>query len=213
MPLVLDISTAEQTRIGIWRVEEPIPFFLNGLDLSQAEHILLSALNPVKQLEWLASRYVLDHITDHTERLETATLTTGKPYLVGRPEEISLSHSEAYVAAMIGQTDVGVDIQRCKEKILGLEHKFANPEESARIDRSRAMQYLHVLWSAKEALYKIYAQKRLNFRTHLFVDLPSRLVESGTFGGSIRVADTEIRCNLNYRMIDNYVLVYGHKIS
>jgi len=41
-----------------------ILFFLDALDLSQAERTLLSGLTPGKQLEWLASRFVLDHITD-----------------------------------------------------------------------------------------------------------------------------------------------------
>lgn len=213
MPLILDKHTPEQSRIGVWHVDEPEGYFTDRLQLSESELKTLSILSPVKRHEWLASRCVLDQIIDHSERIETGTLPSGKPILIGRKEEISLSHSDAFVAAMVGMTDVGIDIQRCKEKILQVEHKFANDEESARIDRSQVILHLHILWGAKEALYKIYARKQLNFRRHLFVDLPGNVSENGHFIGEIRVGEEQIRCALYYHILQNYVLVYGQKTS
>lgn len=213
MPLELDIQSPENARVGVWKISEPAAFFAERLSLSEAETAHVGSLNPVRTLDWLASRFVLDQIIDHTSRIETRTLSSGKPYLVGRDEQISLSHSDDYVAAMIGYTDVGVDIQRCKEKIVSVEHKFARPEESSRIDRSNEITHLHVLWSAKEALYKIYARKQLNFTRHLYVDLPTILEPQGRFTGIITTAEEELHCVLYYLILKNYVLVYGQKIS
>ncbi|HLF63434.1 MAG TPA: 4'-phosphopantetheinyl transferase superfamily protein [Saprospiraceae bacterium] len=211
MSLVLDITTPEEARLGVWRIEEDSSFFSERLLLSDTEQSSLSILNSSKRLEWLASRFVLDQITNHSERIETSTRPSGKPYLIGRKEHISLSHSDAYVAAMIGDSDVGIDIQRCKDKIVRLEHKFANTMESACIDRSQAVLHLHILWSAKEALYKIYARKQLNFISHIFIDLPKLIQERGRFSGVVHAPDKELLCILDYLIIENYVLVYAQR--
>ena len=210
--MLLDIATP-QSRVGVWHIEESPAFFLEHLSLSEKEQSTFAALTPRKQIQWLASRYALDLIVDHHERIETGAMPTGKPYLVGRNDEISLSHSEEYVAAMTGRVPVGVDIQKCKEKILQLEHKFARPSESAQIDRKEPVLHLHILWGAKEVLYKIYSLKKLNFLTHLSVDLPGKLSEKGDFTGVVRNGLTEIRCALEYRILEEFVLVYGHKVN
>ena len=211
MPLVLDITTSEQTRVGVWRIEENDVFFSDTINLSAAEKTVLNNLRDRNKLEWLASRFLLDRLLDHDTRIETGMLPSGKPYLIGRGEEISLSHSDSYVAAMVGTTDVGVDIQKCKDKILRVEHKFANAIESACIDRSQATLHLHVLWGAKEVMYKIYAKKQLSFISHIFVDVPPQVGEKGRFTGFVRTGDVRIDCIMDYLIIDNYVLVYGHK--
>jgi 4'-phosphopantetheinyl transferase EntD len=209
MALVLDIQPYENTRLGVWRIDEPAGFFFSNLKLSIAEQSLLTTLLPAKKLEWLASRYVLDQIMDHPDRVDTNVLPSGKPILIGRDEEISLSHTDNHVAAMIGKTSVGIDIQRCKHKILQVEHKFASAAESALIDRSQPVLHLHILWGAKEALYKIYSKKQLNFISQIFVNLPAQIQENGDFSGVVKVSGDELNCRLSYHILDNYVLVYG----
>ncbi len=211
MPLILDETVLDHARYGVWRIDEASDFFAGRMTLSDAEQALVAKLRTPQQREWLASRFVLDQICDHRTRIETASLPTGKPYLIGRPEEISLSHSGAYVAAMVGIRDVGIDIQLCKDKITRLEHKFARPEESERIDRTQAVLHLHLLWGAKETLYKIYAKKQLHFLRHLHVDLPVHLAETGSLSGVIYADGQTIRCVMEYRILNNYVLVYGEK--
>lgn len=210
MPLILDLHTpGEHTRVAVWHITEPAAYFTERLTLSGSESRVLSSLRGMRSLEWLASRYTLDMMIDHHTRIETSTTREGKPYLIGRSEEISLSHSDMYVAAMTGAHPVGVDIQKCRQKIIALEHKFAREEESARIDRTQPVQHLHLLWGAKEALYKIYAKGGVRFREHLIVDLPRQLENSGTSAGEIRHRDQVICCTLHYRFINDYVLVYG----
>ena len=211
MPLTLDITTSEGSRLGVWRIDETAAFFSSHMVLSEKEQSLVAKLHERNKRQWLASRYLLDKIVDHTERIETSTLPTGKPILLGREDHISLTHSEDCVAAMIGNSDVGIDIQRCKEKILHIEHKFANAHESACIDRANALMHLHILWCAKEVLYKIYSKKKLSFSTHLFVDLPKYVDNAGRFSGSVRTSQEIIECSLNYIILENYVLVYGQK--
>ncbi len=211
MPLILDIRVYENARLGVWRIDEAHEFFSTRLILSATEKSFVSTLQESKKLEWLASRYMLDQIMDHSERIDTGTLSSGKPILHGRDEEISLSHSDQFVAAMIGNNAVGIDIQRIRDKILQLENKFANPTESALIDRTKSILHLHILWGAKEVLYKIYSKKQLNFVSHIFVNLPTQVQESGNFSGEIRMTGEQFHGTLNYHLLDNYVLVYGQR--
>lgn len=211
MPRILHKEVFGTAKLGAWKITEPSAFFSGYLHLTPNERTKLEGLPPVRQREWLASRYLLKSLIGMDEEMEIANHPTGKPYLLDRNEEISLSHSADCVAVMVGDTDVGVDIQICKEKILRLEHKFAHPEESACIDRSHALEHLHILWGAKETLYKIYARKQLHFITHLFVSLPKTLDTEGYFRGVIRISGEEIVCDLGYHILENYVLVYGRK--
>jgi len=211
--MIMQEHVFDQAEIGVWRIDESLEYFASRVSLTQAEHDVTRDMSPKRLKEWMASRYLLKCLIGAEEPLKTAMLPGGKPFLIGRSEEISLSHSGDYVAAMTSRTDVGVDIQICKEKIIQLEHKFARPEESAQIDRKNAVMHLHLLWGAKEALYKIYAKKSLNFITHLHVDLPGVLDATGTFAGVIDTDDAQIRCNLRYHIMQNYILVYGQPMA
>ena len=211
MPITIQENVFEGAQLGVWEICEEPAYFLDRVTLTPLEQDVVNGLSAVRLREWLASRYLLKVLLNAPEPLETDSLPTGKPFLVGRSEEISLSHSGDYVAVMVGQGNVGVDIQKCKEKISKLEHKFARPEESAGIDRSREVLHLHLLWGAKEALYKIYARKSLDFIANLHVDLPTAFDTQGTFTGQILVGTEIIPCLLRYRIFEPYVLVYGQE--
>jgi hypothetical protein len=211
MAIVIHEQVFGAYQLGVWEIEEPLQYFLDRVTLSDAEQLTTDGMRENRLLEWLATRYLLKFMIDPGAFLDMATLPTGKPYLAGRDEEISLSHSGVYAAVMMGPQDVGVDIQICKDKITHLEHKFARPEESACIDRTNAVQHLHLLWGAKEVLYKIYARKQLDFITQLFVELPNTIESTGNFLGRIVAGNDNITCRLEYHIINNYVLVYGHR--
>lgn len=213
MPLLLIRDVLDDARLGVWQITEPHAYFLDRLSLTNNEQAALDRLPSPRQREWLASRYLLKVLIGVGEQLEIDNHPTGKPYLIGRAEEISLSHSVDRVAVVVGTGDVGVDIQICKDKIVALEHKFARPEESGCIDRHQTVRHLHLLWGAKETLYKIYAQKQLHFVTHLHVDLPEHVDGSGHFTGHIRIEGSQIPCTLEYLMLDEYVLVYGKRMD
>lgn len=213
MPQILQRDVFEGSKLGVWKITEPPEFFTTQLNLTPNEQATVDRLPPLRQREWLASRNLLKVLIGLDESLEIASHPTGKPYLIGRTDEISLSHSADCVAVMLGQAMVGVDIQICKEKIVTLEHKFARPEEQACIDRRDVVRHLHLLWGAKEALYKIYARKQLHFLTHLHVDLPAAVQTSGHFSGEIRIAEQTLPCTLRYEILEDYVLVYGQRLG
>ena len=85
--------------------------------------------------------------------LNPADLTYGEkgnPILLNNANFISISHSNGYFALYISKFPNGVDIQTFKERMSGGSHFFLTEEEkkwSSHID-------LHLIWSAKEAIFK-----------------------------------------------------------
>jgi len=94
----------------------------------------------------------------------------GKPHLTDG-NYISISHSYTFSAIIISDHPVGIDIEKQRPKILKIAHKFStplpHPTLSNNLDRIRK---LTIVWGAKEAVYKSYAQPGVSFLEHIFVE-------------------------------------------
>ncbi|MBR0081400.1 MAG: 4'-phosphopantetheinyl transferase superfamily protein [Clostridia bacterium] len=87
--------------------------------------------------------------------LTIRTEQNGKPFLIGSPLQISLSHAGAYAAAAVSTLPVGVDVERTRTVSESLVRRIATESEWA------ALQELGItdesfrdLFSAKESLVK-----------------------------------------------------------
>jgi hypothetical protein len=81
------------------------------------------------------------------------------------------------------------------------ETTYSNIPESEKLD------YLHVLWGAKECMYKLYGKGSLDFREDMTVhkfDLKSQ----GDFTGIVSKDERLIHVAGVYTKLDNFVLVY-----
>jgi phosphopantetheinyl transferase len=104
---------------------------------------------------------------------------------------------------------VGVDIQKLVGKIDRIVHKFMRDVEIDSVSSEFRLEHLHVYWGAKEALYKVYGRKQLDFREHIFIEPFSYDLEKGVCKGAIVKDDYRLECDLFYKKIDDYILVYG----
>lgn len=94
----------------------------------------------------------------------------GKPHLKDG-KHISISHSHNFTGIIISSAnEVGIDIERQREKILRIAHKFTPLQEYRTLANTEALiQKLTQVWCAKESLYKIYATPGLSFLNHIEV--------------------------------------------
>jgi hypothetical protein len=153
-------------------------------------------------------RFLLDQLLQG-QSYELAYHDTGKPYLKGRKERMSISHSHSKVAVMLDeQKETGIDIELIRDKVLNIRHKFLSEKELTDIEADDIEKYL-VYWAAKEALYKIYGRKKVNFKEHLFVEpfAYNRLV-GGLITGHIRLPELREKYKLHYEKLEDYILVY-----
>ena len=79
----------------------------------------------------------------------------GKPHLRDG-KNISITHSNHFTAIIVGQgQEVGIDIEKQRDKILRIAHKFTPIEEYRTIANTDALiRKLTIVWGCKESLYK-----------------------------------------------------------
>lgn len=126
----------------------------------------------------------------------------GKPYLEGISASISFSHSRDMVACLFdpGGDPAGVDIEESRDRISAISHKFLNTRDHTPF---KGPKHYHLVWGAKEVLYKIYSKKELDFKSHLTVIFEEK------FKGFIHKGDVEKNYNLDFLEINNFILVWN----
>jgi 4'-phosphopantetheinyl transferase len=170
MGLLLIKRLESGATIGLWRMEEAPEFFLQSIDLQTVELEELGKLKGRRIVEWLACRYLVHEMLlaqGHTDRLPVLKDEYGKPHLCGSPLHLSFSHSHDLVAVILANQPTGVDIQALVEKIERLALKFMREDELASLKNHTRLAHLHFYWGAKEALYKAYGRRELDFRQHI----------------------------------------------
>ncbi len=89
---------------------------------------------------------------------ELAHYPNGKPYLPKHEDwAISISHSDAYAGLLLAPKKLclGLDIEDRGEQVLRVRERFLDSEEDELVVCSAdELLALHLVWSAKECLYK-----------------------------------------------------------
>lgn len=138
--------------------------YLDGL--TPEEFIRFNGVHhPEKKLEFAASRYLRTTVFGlkpvHYNEF-------GSPYL-DHQGFISLSHTKGLVAmAFSEQFNVGLDVERIREKAAQLHPRFVHPSERDYFDINSAAD-MSLLWSFKETLYKLTDREGVLFAKELIV--------------------------------------------
>ncbi len=209
MPLLFHRHLNPEGELGIWRITEDENFFLERLNLFPKEESALKTIKGHRRLEWLAGRWLLHLMSGRADRGACLKDEFGKPYLENSFYEISISHSREFTSVMASPRLVGVDIQKLVGKIERIAHKFMRLVEMECLDEKYRIEHLHVFWGAKEALYKAYGRKQLDFRKHIFIEPFSYDLEIGKCKGFVEKDNYRLECDLFYEQIEDYILVYG----
>ncbi len=203
---VSHIFEIENNKLVIWKSEQDESFILPPLSVAESEE--LNQLPPSRRLQGLVFRKMLQQLLPN-KNTECLKDNFGKPFLTDLPLEISFSHSGSYLAAIASESSVGIDIQQFSSKMERVAHKFVAESEWKFIENEHFTNYLHLLWSAKESLYKADGKKGLEFKTQLIVEPFEWQQEGGTcFGKVIREESTRFY-KINYRILDNMILVWA----
>jgi len=208
MPVIYNKDIDDQTILAVWKIEEREEDLISGLQLKQHELDFLATLNNGKRLlHWLSTRLLLRTMLNTADYIDCRIDVHGKPYLVNSSSAISLSHSFDYAAVMIGKKNgVGVDIERIEPKIRRIQHKFLSPPELLHAENN--IDALYVCWCVKEAIYKWYGKKGLEFRRHIHIQ-PFDLYEEGTLTAFVDLPEGRKTLTANYfKTKDGYMLGY-----
>lgn len=160
MPLVHDFSNIK-AKILLWKFEEGEDFDAKEL-LEPENYHRIQDYHPKKLLETLMVRKILkDELPTHKILYEER-----QPYLQPKDFEISITNSFPYAAFAYSTSKIGIDLERFNPKLIKLKDKFTYPEEREFIPEDKEMEYLTIIWSVKESLYKIHHSKHWSLKKH-----------------------------------------------
>jgi len=132
----------------------------------------------------------------------------GKPHLRDG-KHISITHSNHFTAIIVSDhKEVGIDIEKQRDKILRIAHKFTPIEEYRTIANTDALiRKLTVVWGCKESLYKIYAQEGLSFLHH--IDIADFSLDDRKTTGEILYQGRSSHYNIDFLEFEGFTCVYA----
>jgi 4'-phosphopantetheinyl transferase len=204
MGVVFIKKVSEHAQLGLWKIEESAEDLVAQLNLSGSDQEMLhSKKNILRKKEWLASRNLLKAMFPKNKGIRYDT--NGKPFLNETSNHISISHSGDYACVYLNQQNpVGVDIQKLKPDISKGADFFLSAAELDQFGTSDNL-LLHILWSAKEAVYKFFAAADIDVKKDIYL-LPFQRNQSGTIEVNISYSDQDVNLHLHYQTFDDYVL-------
>lgn len=209
MPLYKTISVNQNTVLYIWKIEESFEELQANIMLStKSEQRLLSMKSELHQKGFLSIRQLLK-VAGYRD-FDLFYTPNGKPHLKSG-EKISITHSFNFSALIVSNVEVGIDIEKNRDKIKIIQNKFVNFERGFLNKQDDLVQQLTVIWGAKESLYKIYPYGGLTFKNDIDI-LPFNLKDKKTTG-YIKVDNWDKNYNVFFEQIENFTLVYALEIN
>jgi len=169
MPIYKTITVSPTTQVYIWKVTEPEVELAKDVELTEhCQNRMDGMKSEAHRRAFLSIRHLLARAGYVDSDLYYDDF--GKPHLKDG-KYISITHSHQFTGIIVSETDeVGIDIEKQRDKILKIAHKFTPIQEYKTLANSEAlMRKLTIVWGAKESLYKIYAQQGLSFLRHINV--------------------------------------------
>ena len=208
MPLYKTLTISPSTNAFIWKIEESIEELKQGITLTDSNEARLNSMKSnLHQKGFLSIRHLLKEVGLSDADLQYDEY--GKPHLTnGR--YISITHSFEFTAIIFSnETPVGIDVEKQREKILKIAHKFTPIEEYKTIANVDALiSKLTIVWGGKESLYKIYGKKKLHFIDHIYIQDFS--FEDGKTTGEIRYNGEETSYEIQFLEFEGFTCTYAY---
>ena len=208
MALYKTLTVNKTTKVLIWKIEESISELQEGILLSENSATRLNSMkSELHQKGFVSIRHLLKEV-GYTDA-DVIYDEYGKPHLKDG-KFISITHSYNFTAIIVSDDlHVGIDIEKQREKILKIAHKFTPFEEYKTIANVDALiSKLTIVWGAKESLYKIYGKKKLLFLHHIYIEDFKFADEKTT--GEIRYNGENTAYNISFLEFEGFTCVFAY---
>ena len=205
MPLYKTFTPKSDTQVYVWKIEASFEELSKDMELSENSMDRLAHMkSELHRRGFLSIRHLLKEAgyTDH----DLYYTENGKPHLKDG-KCISITHSFNFSAIIISPHEVGIDIEKNREKIKIIQHKFVNFERGFINPDDCYIEQLTVIWGAKESLYKIYPHGGLTFKND--IDIESFTMKNECTTGTIKVPGWDKTYVICYHQLENFTLVYA----
>ena len=185
MSLIEVRQLSSHTRLGLWRIDE-------------------TTEGSPRQRERQAVQSLLCAMTDGTKQ-NIGHEASGKPFLE-QGGYISISHTRGYAALLLSDAELlGVDIEYRSDRVERIASRFIRTDETALTTDEKLL-----VWSAKEAVYKLFSEDKLMFFDMQTLEIRPRNDADGQQMGLLRMENLKrnIVVDVLYEFTDDYVLTY-----
>ncbi|WP_420570733.1 4'-phosphopantetheinyl transferase family protein [Kordia sp.] len=207
MALYKTITVNKHTKVLIWKIEESFEELNRDIKLTNhCQQRLDGMRSEIHQRGFLSVRHLLAEFgyTDFDLYYDE----NGKPHLKDG-KQISITHSFNFSAIIVSDTiPVGIDIEKQRDKILRIAHKFTPLQEYNTIANHEALvRKVTIVWGGKEAIYKVYAEKGLSFLKH--IDIDDFSMEASKTKGTVYYGKDTATYSLDFLEFEGFACVYA----
>lgn len=207
MPLYKSIQVSSSILTLIWRIEETEEELSREIELtSHCQNRMARMKSEMHRKGFLSIRHLMAQAgyVDHDLYYDEF----GKPHLKDG-KKISITHSNQFTGIIISNIkEVGIDIEKQRNKILRIAHKFTPVEEYRTIANTDALiRKLTIVWGCKESLYKIYAEPGLSFIHH--INISDFSLSDNNTTGEILYEGKTTGYTIDFTEFEGFSLVYA----
>ena len=208
MALYLRKELDNGAEIGVWQITETEEELkaLSATPSDEMEEISFIGSESLR-CQRLAVRALLNTMFD--EKVYLSHHDNGKPYIENNPINISITHTNKYVAVILhDEENVGIDIESLDRDFSAVEKKALSEDEIDDLDDDRRNEQLAIYWCAKEAVYKKISLYGIDFADQIEIDSFRPKGEGELEATFIHKDGYEEEFELNYMTFDRHVLVW-----
>ena len=202
-----DLDNPAHSRVGVWKITESEAELRTMTSIPSDELEEISYIkNESLRKQRLAVRALLD--TMFEEKVYLSHHDNGKPYIENNAINISITHTDQYVAVILNDEDeVGIDCESLNRDFSAVEKKALSDEEIGDLEDEQKNEQLAIYWCAKEAIFKLTSQYDVDFAEQIQID-GFRYRNEGELSATFTDKDGyEKELNLYYFTFDRHVLV------
>lgn len=206
MPLYKTITPNSQTTVKIWKISESYADLFHSVILkSNSLERVLGMKSEMHQRGFLSVRKLLEEF-GYTDA-DLFYDENGKPHLKDG-KQISITHSFNFSAVIISDLIIGIDIEKQRDKINIIAHKFIDYEfDYLNENDKNYIKKLTTIWCVKESLYKLYAKPGLSFKKHCLV-IPFSIKDDETVAW-IDYKTKKHRYNIHFLEFEGFTCAYA----
>ena len=199
-----DVPGGRDAAVSVWRGDDRGDGLLGELPAAWRGGL---PPHPVRRAETLAARRALLALRPDAAGERLRKDRYGKPHLPDG-DHLSLTHSHGHAAALVAPAPCGVDLQLRVARITRLRAKFERTDERAFVAAAAdEVAALHVLWGAKESLYKLWGRRGVDWHADLVVCPFAHSPTGGTFAAEVRKGGRVIAAAVRYWWVGEFCLV------
>ena len=208
MPLYLRKKLENEAEIGVWQITETEEELigLSATPTDEMEEISFIRSESLRK-QRLAVRSLLNVLFD--EKVYLSHHDNGKPYIENNPINISITHTEKYVAVILhDEEEVGIDMESLDRDFSAVEKKALSEDEIDDLSDDRRNEQLAIYWCAKEAIFKRVSVYNLDFAEQIEIERFRPRGEGELEATFINKDEDEEEFELEYMTFDRHVLVW-----